>query len=145
MPRVTLPAIRDSFYPQGLYGLEGRGSQRDPSPLTTAQLSPAGPTQCLLLSCEVLGKWLIRSESQGQGRHLRWSAVCTPPTPLLAVSVSVSGDGLGWLEVPVGFSSSFPRKLSWECLLERAFGKGWDLGLMENPVLWYQLPPDFLS
>lgn len=67
MPSVTSPSIRDSFHPKGLCGPVRRGSQGDPSPLTTAQLSPAGLTQCLLPSCEVLGKWLIKCESQGRG------------------------------------------------------------------------------
>lgn len=129
MPRVTGP----SFHCKGLCGLVRRGSQGDSSPLTMAQLSPAGLTQCLLPSCEVLGKWLIKCESQGQGGYLRWSAACAL---LLAVSISRRWASLVgstcWLALP-----SFPRKLS---LPEQVFCKGWDSDLMETPALLSQPP-----
>lgn len=135
MPRVTRPSIRDSFHPRGLCGLVRRGSGGDSSPLITAQLSPACPTQCLLPSCEVLGKWLIKSESQGQGRHLRWSAACT-----LLLAVCLWGQsGRECLLAPL---LSFPRKLGGR--RGDTFQKGQGLALMENPALRYQLPPDFL-
>lgn len=135
MPRVTIPSIRDSFHPKGLCGLVIRGSQGDPSPLTTAQLFPAGPTQCRLPSCEVLGKWLIKSESQGQGQHLRWSAACTL---LLAVCLWEMGQpGRECLLAP-------PSLIFKEAQLGMPSRKGWGLDLMENPALLYQLPPDFL-
>lgn len=113
--QITIPSIEDSFHPKGLCGLVRRESQRDPCPLTTIQLSPAGPTQCLLPSCEVLGNWLIKSESQGQGRRLRWPAACTL---LLAACLrrwaSLVGSTCGFPRL------SFPMKLSWGYLPERA-------------------------
>lgn len=135
MPRVTIPSIRDSFHPRGLCGLVRRGSGGDSSPLTTAQLSPACPTQCLLPSCEVLGKWLIKSESQGQGRHLRWSAACT-----LLLAVCLWEMGPVWSGVPFGSPFSHFQGSS----AGDTFQKGQGLALMENPALRYQLPPDFL-
>lgn len=113
--RITIPSIEDSFHPKGLCGLVRRESQRDPCPLTTIQLSPAGPTQCLLPSCEVLGKWLIKSESQGQGRRLRWPAACT--LLLAACLREVGQPGGEHLWAP---RLSFPMKLSWGYLPERA-------------------------
>lgn len=111
MPSVTSPSIRDSFHPKGLCGPVRRGSQGDPSPLTTAQLSPAGLTQCLLPSCEVLGKWLIKCESQGRGQAPQ--VVCCWVL-FLAVGISRRWASLGgstcWLSL-----LSFPRKLSWGC------------------------------
>lgn len=39
---------------------------------------------------------------------------------------------------------TFPRKLSWGCLPEKVFCKGWDLDLMEILVLLYQPASYFL-
>lgn len=133
--QITIPSIEDSFHPKGLCGLVRRESQRDPCPLTTIQLSPAGPTQCLLPSCEVLGNWLIKSESQGQGRRLRWPAACT--LLLAACLREVGQPGGEHLWAP-------PSLISNEAQLGIPSRKGWDLDLMENLLLLHQLPPDFL-